>query len=178
MAREKNTPNDPERRERILEAAMDLLQDGGIAAVSARAVASKTGVSVGSVSYHFDSVKALLLEAAHRIIGLRELSLEDWGLTVTADTIAKRLAELIHEQITTGRAITVVAYELYLLGLRDEDFRALSLETTAMLHRQLAKHVPDDEARHLAMVADGLQLHSLFLAPPPTAASLAARLPR
>lgn len=178
MARKQNTPNDPERRERILDATMTLLQDGGIAAVTARAVAGRANVPVGSVSYHFDSVRALLLEAAHRIIELRDRSLEEWGESVTRSTITDRLAELIHEQITTGRNVTVVAYELYLLGLRDEDFRALSVETTTVLSRQLAKHVGDAEAWRLATVADGLQLHSLFLTEAPSPASLTTALSR
>lgn len=155
---------------------MTLLEEGGVDAVSARSVAAHAQVPVGSVSYHFKSVRALLLEAAHRIIELRAHSLHQWGATVTADTIRPRLGELIHEQITTGREVTVVAYELYLLGLRDEAFRALSVEATTVLYRQLAIHVPAAEARHLATLADGLQLHSLFTTPPPRQADLIAAL--
>jgi len=176
VARSKNTPNDPDRRARILEATVGLLQDDGVSAISARAVATRAGVPVGSVSYHFDSVRALLLEAARGIIELREASLTSWGRTVTAPTIHERLAELVHTQITTGRAITVVAYELYLLGLRDGDFRALGNEASDVLYRQLACHVPEADARHLATLADGLQLHSLFRTPAPGPDELAAAL--
>ena len=56
--REKNTPDDPERRERIVTATIELLQDGGVVAVTARAVATRAGVPLGSVSYHFTSVRA------------------------------------------------------------------------------------------------------------------------
>lgn len=157
---------------------MALLKEGGVNAVSARSVAAHAQVPVGSVSYHFESVRALLLEAAHRIIELRAHSLHQWGATVTGDTIRPRLGELIHEQITTGREVTVVAYELYLLGLRDEAFRALSVENTEVLHGQLARHVSATEARRLATIADGLQMHSLFLSPPPSVESLLEVLER
>src|SRR5699024_9502005 len=157
VARTKNTPNDPERRARILEATVGLLQDDGVSAISARAVATRAGVPVGSVSYHFDSVRALLLEAARSIIKLREASLTSWGRTVTAPTIHEQLAALVHTQITTGRAITVVASALSLRGLR-------------------ARHVPEADARHLATLADGLQLHSLFRRPAPGPDELAAAL--
>ena len=40
MARAKNTPNDPQRRERILTATMRILQEEGISAVRARTVAA------------------------------------------------------------------------------------------------------------------------------------------
>lgn len=176
MARQKHTPNDPERRQRILNATMDLLQDGGVPAVSARSVAQQAGVPVGSVSYHFDSVRSLLLEAAQRIIDTRDRSIREWNRTVDENTLTERLAELIHAQITTGRTLTIVAYELYLLGLRDPDFRALSVEATSVLSRQLADHVSGDEAKRLAAVADGVQMHSLFLTSTPTATELAHAL--
>lgn len=176
MARRKNTPNDPERRQRILEATIALLEEGGAAAISARAVATAADVPVGSVSYHFDSVRSLLLEAAHQVVALRDQSLREWSQTVTAETVTTRLAELIHAQITSGRALTIVSYELYLLGLRDPDFRTLSLEATSVLFRHLTAHVSQDEATRLAAVADGVQMHSLFLTATPSVAELAATL--
>lgn len=178
MARTKDTPNDPERRERILHATIDVLRDAGVAAVSARSVAARAGVPVGSVSYHFASVRALLLDAAHTVIEMRAESLREWGTTVTEQNVLQRLAELIHTQITTGRGFTVVAYELYILGLRDPDFQSLSVAATTSLSRQLSTYVPDVDAQRLAVAADGLQLHSLFLTPPPSPSQLAAALAR
>lgn len=173
MARKKHTPNDPERGQRILNATIELLEEGGVTAVSARSVAARANVPVGSVSYHFDSVRSMLLEAARSVIEMRDRALREWGRTVTGDTIIERLAELIHVQITIGRATTIVAYELYLLGLRDADFRALSVEATSVLSRQLANHVSEADARRLASVADGVQMHSLFCASTPSVAELA-----
>src|SRR5699024_3686889 len=113
MARRKHTPNDLERRQRILDATIALLEGGGAPAVSARAVANRAGVPVGSVSYHFASVRALLLEAARHVAEAREASLREWSRQVTPETVIARVAELIHTQITSGRSLTIVAYELY-----------------------------------------------------------------
>src|SRR5699024_11199406 len=66
MARAKNPPNDPQRRERILIATMRILQEEGISAVRARTVAARAEVPLSSVSYHFPSVRELLLEASRR----------------------------------------------------------------------------------------------------------------
>src|SRR5690625_3000468 len=114
MARAKNVPNDPRRRERIIEATMHILQNHGVAGVSARAVATRAEVPLSSVSYHFPSVRELLLEASRRVAALRTTGLESWSAEVSADTVVRRLAEQIHTQITTGRALTVIAYELYI----------------------------------------------------------------
>nr|WP_291498527.1 TetR family transcriptional regulator [Actinomyces sp.] len=176
MARTRNTPNDPRRRERIAAAAMRLLEDGGVDAVTARAVAASAHVPVGSVSYYFPSVRALLLEASRRVADLRADSLAQWSDTVTADTLIGALAELIHAQITTGRGLTVVAYELYILGLRDEEFRSVAETVNRALRDALAHHLPADTADHLAATAEGLQLAALVRRPTPNTAALVEAL--
>lgn len=168
MSRSPNTPNDPERRERIVDATMSLLQDAGVTGVSARAVAARAGVPLSSVSYHFDSVRALLLEASRRVAALRSNGLAAWSATLTQDTVIERLAEQIHAQITTGRALTVIAYELYVLGLRDDDFRALSASVSSALRQALAHHLDTATAARLAATAEGLQLTSLVADEPPS----------
>ena len=97
MARPKNTPNDPQRRQRILTVTMELLQEGGIASVTARSVAARADVPVGSVSYHFDSVKGLLLQASQELLGRRTAQITDWDYQDTGgDAMLEQLAELIH----------------------------------------------------------------------------------
>lgn len=165
--RKKNTPNDPERRERIVAATMELLQASGVGAVTARAVANHSGVPVGSVSYHFDSVRSLLLEAGRRMVRLREASLEAWQENVTTENVVQRLAELIHHHLTDGRPLTVVAYELYILGLRDEEFRAISASVIGIVRDRLLPYCTPARATQLAAVADGFQLECLFDETPP-----------
>jgi TetR/AcrR family transcriptional regulator, regulator of biofilm formation and stress response len=174
--RQKNTPNDPQRRERIISATMTLLAEAGVGAVTARAVAGQIGIPVGSVSYHFSSVQALLLEASRRVIALRAQHLEEWRIDVTAENVIDRLARLIHHQLTTGRQLTIVAYELYILGLRHEEFRAISSQSIPLLRDTLSDFVPRAEAIRLAAAADGYQLESLFDPIPPTVEDLRAAL--
>src|SRR5699024_4633975 len=118
MARAKNVPNDPQRRARIIAPTTRILQEEGVTGVRARAVAARAEVHLSSVSYHFPSVRELLLEASRRVAALRTEGLRSWSAQITAETIIRCLAEQIHAQITSGRAVTVIAYELYILGLR------------------------------------------------------------
>lgn len=174
--RPKNTPNDPDRRNRIVAATIEVLQASGVASVTARAVATAAGVPVGSVSYHFDSVSSLLLEASKQVIEIRRESLVAWRETVTAESLPERLAELVHHQLTQGRSLTVVAYELYLLGLRDERFREVSDRAISVLREQLVEFCSPRQATHLAATADGIQLESLFRPEPPSVDELIAVL--
>lgn len=172
MARTKNTPNDPYRRERIMDATMSLLHDEGLGGLTARKVASHAQVPVGSVSYYFPSLRALLLEASRRVADLRTHALADWSATLTRDTLIQSLAEQIHRQITTGRGLTIIAYELYVVGLRDPEFRSISESVSTALRDAIAAHLDPGQAAHLAATAEGLQLRALVAPTPPETAQL------
>jgi TetR/AcrR family transcriptional regulator, cholesterol catabolism regulator len=56
-----------DRQERILDAVLSLLAQGGIAAVSMRAVAREAGVALGLVGYYYEDKTSLIRAALHRI---------------------------------------------------------------------------------------------------------------
>ncbi|WP_370971145.1 TetR/AcrR family transcriptional regulator [Amycolatopsis sp. cg9] len=165
--RPKNTPNDPDR-ERIVHAAIRLVQTGGIAGVTAASAETGAEVPPGSVAHHFGSVPALLLEAGARVLRLRTDTQGEWLAGTSPANVVLRLAELIHHQLTEQRATSVVAYELYALGLRHEEFRQASRLANARLRERLAEVVPPAEAARLAATADGFQLQCLFEVETPT----------
>ena len=165
--RTKNSPNDPGRRQRIVETTMRLIEPEGVNAVTARAVAAKAAVPVGSVSYYFPSVHALLTEGSRELLRSRAATLKAWDAGVTPDNLETRLAQLIHDQLTSGRALTVAAYELYIHGLRDPEMRRLSVDLVSMLRETIAEYRSVDEAARLAATFDGYQMQSLFAPVPP-----------
>lgn len=127
---------------------------------------------VGSVSYHFDSVRAFLVEASERILALRTETLRAWAKAANGETLAHDAATLIHEQTTTGRELTVLAYELFILGLRDSKFRAISDAVAIQLAQALSSHVPHGTAQAVAAAIDGLQMHTLLRSTPYTVQEL------
>lgn len=56
-------PNDPGRRSRIVEAALDVIKADGISAVSYRGVAARAEVPLGSMTYYFPTLDGLILAA-------------------------------------------------------------------------------------------------------------------
>ena len=56
-------PNDPQRRERILQATLDTIAIHGIHAVTHRKIATCAGVPLGSLTYYFSGIEALVEEA-------------------------------------------------------------------------------------------------------------------
>ncbi|MGV9580001.1 TetR/AcrR family transcriptional regulator [Streptomyces sp. NPDC003509] len=162
MARPKNTPNDPERRERITQAAIDLVREHGVAQVTARAVAERSAVPVASVSYHFDSVPALLREACRQLLQERAHRLDQWLAASTEQTVVDDLAELIVYQLSEQRSSSIAAYELYVLGMRDPLMRQVSAASLGHLRRCLAGLVAPTHLDALVAAADGFQMQCLF----------------
>ncbi|MBE3001945.1 TetR family transcriptional regulator [Nocardiopsis sp. HNM0947] len=99
-SRGSSTSEAPSTRERILEAAAGILREDGVAArLSVRTVASRAGVSVGSLRHHFPTQQKLRDEVMRRIY--------DW--IVPADRIddtslpaRDRLVESLRQVLTAA----------------------------------------------------------------------------
>ena len=59
-------PNDPQRRERIIEATLETIAEHGIQAVTHRKIASCADVPLGSITYYLTGIDALLAESFTR----------------------------------------------------------------------------------------------------------------
>ncbi len=68
MAQHTRTAQKHTTRQSIVDAAVECLTVSGYSAVRTRQIAKAAGVAQGTVTYHFDSRDALLIEAATQII--------------------------------------------------------------------------------------------------------------
>lgn len=59
----KGKPNDPERRTRILRAALEVIASEGVHAASYRRIAAQAGVPLGSTTYYFSDLETLIVSA-------------------------------------------------------------------------------------------------------------------
>ena len=60
---------DPGRRDRIINACLDVIAETGVAGTSHRKVAEAADVPLGSMTYHFSGMNELLHEAFSRFAG-------------------------------------------------------------------------------------------------------------
>ena len=63
--------NDPQRREKIIQATLEAVKLYGIHAVTHRKIATLAGVPLGSMTYYFSGIDELLLEAFSRFTDIR-----------------------------------------------------------------------------------------------------------
>jgi TetR/AcrR family transcriptional regulator, regulator of biofilm formation and stress response len=156
---------DPRRRERIIEAAVEVIGEGGPASLTHRAAAARADVPLGSTTYYFADLDELF-DAAVRTVAERNVArLRKWAnsLPDNADLCAE-LAGFLVLLTTEHRRNTVLAYELYGIALRKPALRAASTAWDDMLSEVFALRVDEGTARALTVMFDGL-LHQALVSP-------------
>ncbi len=136
------TPKGERRRCELVNAAAELLREGGFEAVRHRAVARRAGLPLASTTYYFASLDELtaaaveyigLAEAAQMRTRVSSLSRRRRG----AESIADILVELLLDDTGAGTEQLISRYERYIAcarqpALRDIQRRVLQQRTDAV----------------------------------------------
>ncbi|MYR44852.1 TetR family transcriptional regulator [Streptomyces sp. SID5910] len=151
---------DPRRRERILDAALDLIAEEGLAQVSHRRIAARAGVPLGSMTYHFSGMDQVLREAFGRFTD-HIVAVFDAHLAAPADRDQARHAvtDLVHALSEGSPRDLALTQELYTLAARRPAYRELTHEWMRRSRTHLEKHFDPDTARQLDALIEGLTLH-------------------
>ncbi|UGY90705.1 TetR/AcrR family transcriptional regulator [Streptomyces gobiensis] len=155
---------DPDRRQRIIDAAIRVVSERGIAALSHRAVAAEADVPLGSTTYHFATLDDLLVAALQQQTDDWLAMVGHWERGLAPDaSLAAALAELIGESMAADRSWLLMEYELYLAALRYERVRPIAAVCVDGLAEVLRRRTDDETtARALAGLTDGLTLQHLL----------------
>ncbi|WP_320775920.1 TetR/AcrR family transcriptional regulator [Streptomyces sp. CRN 30] len=158
---------DPQRRERIIAATLDLVAEEGVAGVSHRKIATRAAVPLGSMTYHFDGMDHLLREAFGRFTD-HIVAVFDEHLAGAADLDGARtaVADLVHALSEGDRRDLVLTQELYTLAARRPAYRQLTQEWMRRSRVHLERHFDPDTARQLDALIEGLTLHRALSAEP------------
>ncbi|MEU7528477.1 TetR family transcriptional regulator [Saccharothrix sp. NPDC042600] len=149
-------------RDRLLAAAAELIAEKGWGAVSTRVLADRAGVGSGVVHYHFDSTRAVLVQAS---VGALRAALSGLPalLESAADPEAALDALLGALDEAGGRDLFI---ETFLAATRDDELRAAVADVLAEFRATLAAWLaergvptPAETAAVLAAAVDGVLLH-------------------
>lgn len=172
-------------RTALLQAAVEVVAERGIAGVTHRAVTEKAGVPLTSASYYFSSI-AELTEAAIADFAAQHVARVD---AVTAALSASQLdIETMADAIVAIAAghdqrFLVAQYETYLHATRSPAVRTATAEAMAAFERMASAALrasgiahPERYARWFTSIVDGYQLQSLARDEPFDAAGLRGAL--
>jgi DNA-binding transcriptional regulator YbjK len=165
---------DPDRRNRIITATLDLIAEVGVAGISHRKVAATADVPLGSMTYHFESMGELLRESFERFATTVSDRFEEAlaGATSSADA-QNAVVSLIHHGVLSDSRELVLTLELYTLAARQPVYRQINRDWMSASRRALERHFDPDTARQLDALIEGLSIH-LALAPEPHDRALTA----
>ncbi|MEV6589585.1 TetR/AcrR family transcriptional regulator [Streptomyces acidicola] len=170
------------RRRLIAEAAVPLIAERGYASVGVRDVAAAAGVSVGTVTYHFDSVQEVLSEAMVLHIEAYYAALSEAATEASGSAEALRLlVDALFTEDTDRHWRMWFDYWNAADQDPDQGFARGQAERYAAWHDQIrslaGRGVDDGEftcddldgfTARFAALADGLALQRLRQAPPLT----------
>jgi TetR/AcrR family transcriptional regulator, regulator of biofilm formation and stress response len=151
---------DPQRRDRIIDACLDVVAEAGVAGTSHRKVAAAAGVPLGSMTYHFAGIDELLHDAFSRFARSVSDRFEE-RMTGAGDPASARRAvvDLITLDTFATRRDLVLTQELYTLAARDPRYRVITNAWMARSRAALERHFDPTTARLLDALVEGLTLH-------------------
>lgn len=152
--------NDPDRRDRIIDACLEVISQAGVAGTSHRKVAAQAGVPLGAMTYYFDGMDDLLMEAFTRFATTISDRFEHRMATAPDAHAARRaVVSLILEDVYGDERELVLSHELYTLASRDPRYRAITTRWMQRSRTALGRHFDRETALLLDALIEGLTIH-------------------
>lgn len=153
-------PNDPQRRERILDATLETIATHGISAVTHRKIASCADVPLGSMTYYFEGIEALLGEAFSTFTERMSLEYTAFfeGVETTGDA-CDSVAELIFSSLVTTPKNMTLMYQFYALASSSPAMKAVMQRWMQRSQQTLEQWFDPATARALDAFIEGMTLH-------------------
>ncbi|MGW1007548.1 TetR/AcrR family transcriptional regulator [Streptomyces sp. NPDC002520] len=163
-------------RRRIITAVLQIIGEDGLAALTNRRIAKVAGVSLGSVTYHFETQHELLRESLLHFVREEARHFTELADQCQTEGIDVEDAARLAGQVACGGVLDsahLAPFELYLHAGRDERLREAAAEAFTAYDRLAAQiltalGVPDAERMAATTVAlvMGLQLRHLATGSP------------
>ncbi|MFF2655102.1 TetR/AcrR family transcriptional regulator [Streptomyces sp. NPDC058045] len=155
--------HDPERRQRIIDAAIRVVAAHGIAGLTHRTAAAEADVPLGSTTYHFRTLDELLVAALRQANeGFAQVVAARAALQDPRADLATELAGVLGEWLAGDPTGVELEYELYLAALRRPALRPVAAEWCQGFEAPLARRTDPVTARALLALMDGICLQVLL----------------
>ncbi len=161
--------HDPGRRDRLIDAALTVIAERGVAGTTHREIARVADVPLGSMTYHFASLEEVLGEAFTRHADAVARGFDE-RLSAARDRAAavEAVVTLVSDDLLGSQHDLVLTVELYVAAARNPALRAVTQAWMARSRRALERHFDATTARELDALIEGLVLHSALSTDPMT----------
>ncbi|MDM8322576.1 TetR family transcriptional regulator [Bifidobacterium pullorum] len=160
---------DPNRRQRIIDACLDVIAERGVAGTSHRVVAEAADVPLGSMTYHFDGFDDLIFQAfSHYAQQAAERFRIRMEQARTRNDACEAIAETIADDLLGTHRDMVINLELYAIAARKPRFRDIMTEWTRTVLTSMAPFFDPQTAKLLDDVIEGITIHRAMAVPHPS----------
>jgi DNA-binding transcriptional regulator YbjK len=168
-----NTARGAQRRIEIIDAAIEVMAQVGLAGLSMRIVATQAQMPLGALSYYFNDKSDLVAQAFQQLSD-REIervvrTAEQLQPTMTTEQLADLVADMIIDGFTSPQGAIVTRYELVTEASRDERLRPMfegwyvaMVPALSRLFRDLGSHQPELDSRTVMAVMAGLEIDNIY----------------
>jgi DNA-binding transcriptional regulator YbjK len=155
--------HDPDRRMRIIEAAVDVIAEHGVAGTTHRLIAAAADVPLGSLTYHFTGLDDLRAQAFARHAERMAITYEAHFAGVrSTDDFVEAVTDLVHGDAGADDRDWAVAYELFLAALRDPALRTVTESWMRRSRSVLERFVDPTTSRGVDALIEGLVMHKVL----------------
>lgn len=152
--------HDPDRKERIVASALEVLARDGVAGITHRAIGIAADVPLGSITYHFatlDDIVYLAFEShVDALAGRFEARL---AACDNGDDVIECIVSAITDDLVGHPHELAVTFELYGDAVRRPETKRLTQRWMERAEDALAEHFDRTTARLVDVVVEGLMVH-------------------
>lgn len=159
----KRGANDPDRRDRIIRAALEVIGEAGVHETTHRRIAARAEVPLGSLTYYFDGLADILQQS---FAALAERMSAQYREALEAATTRAEASEAVVDLICGGSYASPgdvrALFEMYAYGNYDDTVRALCRDWLLVSRRSLGLHFSEPTARALDALIEGWPMHQAW----------------
>lgn len=170
---------DPGRRDRIIDACLDVIAAGGVNGTSHRKVAAAADVPLGSMTYHFAGIDDLLHAAFTRFAdGVAAQFETRMAQAGNPEQALAAVTALVAKDVFAEPRDLAITLELYTLAAREPAYRTITQHWMERSRAALERHFDPPTARQLDALIEGLTIHRALATTPDEPAPAAEAIRR
>jgi AcrR family transcriptional regulator len=164
------------RREHLLDAAIRVLGEGGVRALTHRAVDAEAGLAAGSTANHFSTRDSLFAGIVERFSQRERENFEEVATTIcptSAAELGRSLGEVAKDSVGRHRALTLCRYALLVESANNPDLRRHMAAAGGRVNVWAANWLriagstrPEQDTHVVGNYLAGLVLHNLAMPDP------------
>jgi DNA-binding transcriptional regulator YbjK len=168
-------PPNPQRRNQILDAAIDILCDDGVGGVTHRQVDDRAGLPSGTTSNYFRTRLALLEATAARTVDLHWQYVEAIQSAIgsmSRDGVVALLTRMVAHPDEQFRRRTLARFELFMEGTRRPELRpflnelqAAAMKSATLILESAGLTPTAEQVGELSRLLNGLAFSNMTFSP-------------